>query len=203
MELEGKWEPAGSVTISEIEQCNWQPYALGERKLLRQTNLYFDTPDHALRQHQYALRLRNENGELIVTLKGPNQASAGIHQRLEEEAHTTSNEPAAWPPLIMDRLHPIIAGQKLAPYLRIENEREAWPVLHDGQLIGELALDTGTIFAGEQRGPIHELEWELKGGSEADFQTLYGMIGAMLPLRPSTISKLERGLALLEHTSTS
>ncbi|MBA3948152.1 MAG: CYTH domain-containing protein [Herpetosiphonaceae bacterium] len=200
MELEGKWEPVGSVTINEIEQCRWEPYTLGERELLRQTNLYFDTAEHALRQNKYALRLRNENGELIVTLKGPNQGSAGIHQRLEEEAHTTSNDPASWPSQIMDRLRSLIAGKTLAPFLRIENERQAWPVLRNGQLIGELALDTGTIFAGEQRGPIHELEWELKGGSEADFQTLYGMIGAMLPLRPSTISKLERGLALLEHT---
>ncbi len=203
MEIEAKWDPTAPLTTSDIEHCNWKPYTLGQRKLLKQTNLYFDTVEMALRQKKYGLRLRNENGELIVTLKGANQGEGAIHQRLEVEAHTTSDDPIVWPPEIMNHITATIDQQKLVPYLRIENERQAWPVLRDDQLIGELALDSGMIFAGQRRGPIHELEWELKGGSEADFQAIYDMIGAMLPLTASTMSKLERGVALLSGTAKS
>lgn len=199
MEQEAKWEPTTPLTVATVEAIDWQPYRLGERQLLRQINEYYDTPDHALRQARYGLRLRNENDQLIVTLKHSGTVNNGLHERAEEEARVESADPADWPPAITELVAPLIGNQPLASFLRIENGRQAWLVLLDNQVIGELALDSGTIFAGERRGSLHELEWELKGGSPEQFATVRTLIETQLPLQPSDISKLQRGIALLDH----
>ena len=198
MELEAKWEPTRPLTAGDLEALDWAPYQLGERRLLRQINQYWDTADRALRQARMSLRLRNENEVWIVTLKGGGSSIDGVHRRTEQEAVVDAAAQSYWPPAIMAQVRAEIGNAVLEEVLRIENGRHAWNVSRDATLIGELALDSGTIFAGLRRGPIHELEWEAKGEDEADFHAVVAHIGALLPLTPSNISKYQRGLALLD-----
>lgn len=200
MELEAKWEPRGQLTADQIEVCPWQPYTLGPRIQLAQTNQYYDTPDWALRRARRSLRLRNENGRLLVTIKGGGQVLDGVHQRDEQEEVVASADPASWPAAIREVIEPLLGQQQLRPFLRIDNQRQAWPVLHGRTLIGELALDTGTIVVGERSEPLHELEWEFKGGVREDFDAVGTIIRDHLPVVPSDVTKLQRGMALLEAT---
>ena len=201
MELEAKWEAARPLMAADLEGCDWAPYTLGERALLEQTNWYFDTAGRALGQTRRTLRLREENGALIVTLKGGGSAVDGVHRREELEVATTSRNPADWAAAIWDEIRGAVGTAPLAVLFRSENQRQAWSVLRDAEIIGELALDTGRVVVGERAAPIHELEWELKHGSPADFTAIAALLSAQLPLTPSDISKFQRGLRLLhpEH----
>ena len=73
----------------------------------------------------------------------------------------------------------------------------------DGARIAELSLDEGTISAGGLSERFRELEIELlKEGTRADFDELVAMLRARFPLVPEDRSKLARGLALLDRSST-
>ena len=48
------------------------------QRILQQTNLYFDTPDKRWRAMGYSPRLRRENEDLFLTLKGPSQRAQGV-----------------------------------------------------------------------------------------------------------------------------
>ncbi|GAC1651025.1 MAG: hypothetical protein NVS4B8_25680 [Herpetosiphon sp.] len=199
MEVERKWRLSAPVTVFEIEAINWSPFRLTDRQLLRQVNHYFDTPDFALRQAQHSLRLRDENDQLFLTLKKGGTVKNGLHEREEIERPTSSAEPAEWPAEIMELVAEIIGDKQLESFLRIINGRQAWQVFRDDVVIGELAMDSGTIYAGDRRESILELEWEFRGGSRPIFDEMARLIEEHLPLEASNVTKLARGIALLSE----
>jgi inorganic triphosphatase YgiF len=143
------------------------------------------------------VRLREGGASPLVTLKGPGTARDGVHQREEIELATMSHAPGAWPDAIRDRLARLIGHESLGPIFTVENHRRTWPLLRDGAVLGEIALDEGRIIAGDKGQPMHELEIELKGGTPGDLESLRGLIMRALPARPEDRSKFARGLALL------
>ncbi|GAC1561461.1 MAG: hypothetical protein NVS2B7_35760 [Herpetosiphon sp.] len=199
MEVERKWRLSAPVTVFEIEAINWSPFRLTDRQLLRQVNQYFDTPDFALRHAQHSLRLRDENDQLFLTLKKGGMVKNGLHEREEIERPTSSTEPAEWPAEIMELVAEIIDDKQLESFLRIINGRQAWQVFRDDVVIGELAMDSGTIYAGDRRESILELEWEFRGGSRPIFDEMARLIEEHLPLEASNVTKLARGIALLSE----
>lgn len=197
MEIEAKYRLTEPVSPEQIEALDWTPYQLGPRHTVDQHDTFFDTPGRALSQTRHAVRLREGGARPVVTLKGPGTAQAGVHSREELELATEDRAPAGWPAPIRARLEQLIETHTLEPLLAVQNLRRTWPLTRDGRLIGEVALDYGTIQAGGQHEPMHELEIELKGGSGDDLQQLGGLVQRELPAQPEDRSKFERGFALL------
>jgi triphosphatase len=170
------------------------------------TNVYFDTPAHALAGAKSAVRLRGTPDQWLQTYKTAGEASDGMHSRHEWEL------PVAGEALEIGTLLEACddeaarrALQEAAPELgalfRTDFTRVIWEVEHEGATI-EAALDLGEVSAeidGEHRAtPISELELELKSGDEKALDTLAAQVrGAFLYLDPEDLSKARRGYDLI------
>lgn len=201
MEIEAKYRLTAPVTAEQVEALDWTPYQLGPRTTVDQHDTFFDTHDRAISQTMHAVRLREGGPQPVVTLKGPGTVEAGIHSREEIELPTSDHAPDSWPAPIRERLQRLIGTQPLKPLLVVQNGRRTWPLLRDGAVIGEVALDEGTIQAGERHEPMHEIEIELKGGARSDLEQIGTLVQRQLPAQPEDRSKFQRGFALLPPLS--
>jgi len=166
---------------------------------------YFDTVDLQLNQKRIAYRLRRENDVLMATIKAGGSSAGGVHKRLEinrkvasEIADLSVFKGVAEIAAVVDYLEAV----DLQVIVETDFHREAVLVEQDGSTI-EIALDQGSIRAGEQTAPILEVELELKSGSEVQLQLLGEALQRKFPLRPEPQSKFFRGLllsGLLKHS---
>ena len=173
-------------------------------------NIYFDTPEHALRQQRVALRLRRLGGEgdgddapqWLQTLKTSGQADSALSQRGEWELAVDG--PALSAQALQGTPWSDIDphGQlwsALAPCFETNFERTCWLVRRrDGSAV-ELALDRGRIVAGDRAAPLCELELELLAGPPSALFELAREIARCLPVLPLAASKAERGFALAQR----
>ena len=184
--------------------------ALGHRRI-RQSALsaiYFDTPDLLLSRHRFALRLRNEDGRWVQTLKG---GKAGAADRLEHEVPVDPDGSSAGvPQLDLERHRDSRVGRELRALLRRHKNPSLGEscrtevtrlrrLLRARGAVVEWALDEGEVTAAGRSQPISELELELKSGDPAslfalahDWETLHG-------LWVDPVSKSERGALLVKR----
>jgi inorganic triphosphatase YgiF len=155
-----------------------------EGRKVQLTNVYFDTPDHALAKAKSAVRLRGTPDQWLQTYKTAGESAGGLHNRHEWE-RPVAGEALEIPALLE---------------IRTDFSRVIWDVEIDGAKI-EAALDLGEVVAdvdGERlTTPISELELELKSGNEEALNSLAAqMRGAFLYLQPEDASKARRGYDL-------
>src|SRR5690606_42040538 len=135
-------------------------------------NTYYDTPQLLLNQRKVALRLRENKGQFIQTLKTKGQSVGGLHQRGEWEWEVA--EPRLYPELLAGTAFPAeVPVAELVPIFRTDFERTA-VLLRRGDSLIELALDEGWVIAGEHKAPILEVELELRQGSVTELVELAG-----------------------------
>jgi triphosphatase len=164
-------------------------------------SVYFDTPDFALMRRSIAFRLRRVGYHWVQTLKAESRAVGALSSRPEWEIPVAGSTPdfAVMPPEALD----LLAGIDLArvgPVFSTEFQRTTWELATAGA-VAELALDRGSIRAGEASQPLSELEIELKSGPpEALFDWARQLL-ADLPLRVEPRSKAERGYVLCEASA--
>jgi len=174
---------------------------LGERRKppLELTAIYFDTPRHSLWRHGFTLRLRRERGRWVQTLKGGGTLEGGLHRRFE-----TSNRAAhARPSLalledagVRKQVARILRKSPLVPVFRVQVLREVRIATPQPGVVIEVALDRGTILAGDARAPISEIELELKRGDVAHVFDLALALTERAAARVEVRSKAERGYEL-------
>lgn len=203
MEIEAKFAITDELDPQQLDALKLPHFTLRDAGAERHEDRLLDTSARSITGTQHALRIRTTGDRRVVTLKGPNSGSGGVHEREEIEAELSgpmSFDPNDWPREVGDRALALTGGAPLEELLRLRVERRLWTVRRQGRLVGELALDAGEIIAAGRHEPIHELELELKGsGARDDLDTLSASLRAALPLAPESRSKLERGLALLRH----
>ena len=166
-------------------------------------NIYFDTPEQALRRQRVALRLRRvgSNGapQWLQTLKTSGQADSALSQRGEWELAVDGPALSAlalqgtpWPDIDpKGRLWPT-----LAPCFETNFERTCWLVRRrDGSAV-EVAWDRGRIVAGDRVTSLCELELELRSGPPSALFELARHLARRVPVLPLSASKAERGFAL-------
>ncbi len=206
MEIEAKFAVTGPLSADDISQLDIDPYALRSTGEARHTDVLLDTPDRAITSGKNALRVRSQGERVIATFKGPNAGSGGTHEREEIEADVEGvlgGDFSGLPSVVAERVAPLIGDAPLRPLIANDIARSTWAIEREGQVVGELALDTGTISAGGRSTEVHELEVELKGdGTREDIAALAARLPELLPLKPEPHSKLERGLALLDGGKT-
>ncbi len=160
---------------------------------------YFDTPDLALKQAGATLRVREEDGRFVQTLKTADPAGMNLLARGEWEDLVSENRPDPQAPHSGLRL-PEGVADALCPLFVTEVGRET---IEFEPLPGtrvEAAVDVGEIRAldGNAVEPISEIELELKCGNPAALYDLALKLLETAPLRIDARSKSQRGYGLVE-----
>ncbi len=159
-------------------------------------NIYYDTPDLALRTLGIALRLRRQGKIWLQTVKCAGSSVGGLCTRPEWE--TPYGGQFDFAPVddaaIRAHLERINGDGQLAPLFETNFRRVTWRF--DGVL---LVLDRGWIIAGNRREAISELELELAGGEVSQLFALAERLKERLPIVPALRSKAERGLRLRQR----
>ena len=168
-------------------------------------NVYYDTPEQALRQARVALRMRRVGSDArpqwLQTLKMGGLVDSALSQRGEWEVpvpdatldfHALQATP--WHQIDPDGS----VFQTLAPSFSTVFERTTWIVRKRGGTVVEVALDLGQIEANQTKSPICELELELLAGSPLALFDIARQIARTTAVLPATTSKAERGYLLTE-----
>lgn len=181
----------------------WQERGNGGLQTTTLRSRYFDTPDHRLGAQGLGLRVREDDGRLVQTLKAEAQGQAAAKARAEWEVELTEALPdlrAFRDEQLLGEIG-LILPEDLAPIFETRIERTAalieWPVASGGVARIEVAFDDGVVAFGERSQPIRELELELKSGPLAGLYELLGHLRTLAPLSVETLSKADRGLALI------
>lgn len=172
-----------------------------EIKSTQMKSFYYDTPTNTLSKLRWSLRLRNEGDISVLSLKTSSVGVSGdLFSRNEWQCLSNSVESGienlveqGAPREILD----IVSQSSLVERCHIEFvRRSATLKLPDGVLV-ELAIDKGTIFAGEKRAPLYELELELLFGDPDALLPLSEQFKNKYRLEKDILSKYEKALRLI------
>ena len=174
---------------------------LASRQLI---NIYFDTPERDLARQKMAVRIREDAGRYIQTLKTAGNSAGGLSVRGEWEWDLDA------PTLDLVLLRDVLLArgescdfiERLEPVFETNFERQLWMV-EDEQVRSsctiEIALDRGQIITPDGRTePLHELELELKLGSAECLFATAEEIARQIPVYALDISKAQRGYMLAD-----
>ncbi len=169
------------------------------RRQERLTSTYYDTPDGALRAQGLTLRVRENSGYFIQTVKAGAVAGANILSRGEWQDAVAGNRPDLAAPLSGARLQRAGAGDLQAIFIT-DVTRSTLEIEPAPGIAIEAAIDKGEIqtVRGEAVEPIGEIELELKSGAAVDLYDLALDLVEAGPIRIETRSKAERGFRLME-----
>ena len=200
MEIEAKY------TISDAEFAILQKVnALGDYKLepieeQHLTDHYMDTTNRDIWQGGYACRIREKNGEWLLTVKGRGNAEGAIHQREEYEIEVLPGmPPQQWPDsTARDLVFSLTHSRPMVELCVIRQRRTLRLVCQGQRRVGELSLDLVETEAGSQHKITYEVEIELKQDGTLKDLRMLGEILQGYGLQPEPRSKFERALALLK-----
>ncbi|MCX8039057.1 MAG: CYTH domain-containing protein [Planctomycetota bacterium] len=164
---------------------------LGPPLQLAQENRFYDTADRRLRAAGLSVRVRRENGRLLLTCKGRGQMArdgTGTHRREEWERELPAGSAEPLAELLPERWRAALGDGRLQLLGGFSNRRQQW---RDGPHL--LCLDD-TDF-----GVRHDYELEIEtaqpAAAHARWATLLAAWGIAWEPQPHT--KLWRWLALV------
>jgi inorganic triphosphatase YgiF len=165
---------------------------------VRMRATYFDTPDHQLRNGGFGLRIRQEGGKRVQTLKAPKNDIGGIQVRYEWNCPFSGVLPDI--DLIPDKqvrekLKNLIGNKPLIEVFSTDVMRSLWQLDYQDSEI-EAALDVGKIKCDFQKVTLRELELELISGSPLSLVKFARRLGESVDLIPSIATKASTGYAL-------
>lgn len=162
-------------------------------------NIYFDTPEHELRQNGIALRLRRQGRQWLQTVKCAGESTGGLSSRPEWEGPYDGHAfdfSAVDRPEVRKRLERLRDRGSLVAVFETDFQRRSW---HFETAPGSrviLAYDCGEIRANGRTEAISEVELEIAEGGTAPLLALARELASRVHLRPDNRSKAERGFAL-------
>lgn len=199
MELEFKLAAENPAVLEKIlsDQAVAQVRQGGYR-LLEMSTVYYDTPDRKLSQRRWTLRLRQENQDLVATLKTPAQGRA----RNEWECPAGNIQDAI--PLLVEASAPteladLLAAQPPMPLCVARFTRRAADLVFADGTVCELAGDVGLLGGGGKEEPLCEVEIELKSGNAEVAQAFARELQSRFGLREELRSKFARAAALTKE----
>jgi inorganic triphosphatase YgiF len=160
-------------------------------------NIYYDTPDLALRKSGVAVRLRRQGRVWLQTVKCAGSSAGGLSSRPEWETPYTGqfDFSAVDDEAVRARLEKRSIVSRLTPLFETSFRRTTWRF--DNLL---LMFDRGWIAAAGRREAISEIELELIDGDVEPIFALAVTLGERLPLMPAPLSKADRGVRLHQGT---
>jgi inorganic triphosphatase YgiF len=204
VELKLSIEPRHLDTLRQLALL--REYASAPPRALQMADIYFDTPDLAIRNSNAGLRVREADGAWIQTLKGGGSVASGLHSRYEWESGVAGPQPeldtlrklvdphSAWAKLLNEPGF----DARLEKAFTTTIQRTIWDLhLPQGDWV-ECALDEGSISCRGQTSAVSELELELKSGAPEDLFDFALQLMDHIPLRLSNSSKAARGYAMYQ-----
>ena len=172
----------------------------GKPRRTKMRSIYYDTPERALSANGMALRLRREGRRWVQTLKAGHSGTGGVHSRGEWEFERRG--PSFDVALLASTAFSALRDRdsiatRLAPAFEVTFTRDAWTVEPAPAARLEVAFDVGSVQAKNREAPICEVEIECLEGDPAHAFDLARKLMAHLRMRPSAVSKAERGYRLL------
>ena len=175
--------------VAAVRQENYTLYDMA--------TIYYDTADRALSAKKWTLRLRQENFDLIATVKTPagedhtrGEWSCPAH-RIEEAIDRLVEQGAP------EELISLTAGG-VQPLCLARFSRRAAEVKFADGTVCELAGDVGMVAAGQKESPICEIEVELKEGDAEVAKAFAEELCDRFGLKEEPLSKFQRAAALVE-----
>lgn len=169
----------------------------GNYRLFDMATIYYDTADRALSGRKWTLRLRQENMDLIATVKTPAEAN---HIRGEWSCPAQSIEEAV--PMLIERGAPgelaELTAKGVQPLCLARFSRRAADVEFADGTVCELAGDVGAVCAGQKESPICEIEVELKRGDAETAKAFADELCERFELKEEPLSKFQRAAKLVE-----
>jgi triphosphatase len=171
------------------------PGAVRSRERLIST--YYDTPDLALQAQGLTLRVREQGGRFIQTVKSEDAAGGVMLARGEWEDTLTENRPDPNAPESGKHL-PQDPIRQLRPLFVTDVNRTATEIDPLSGTRIEVAIDEGEVRSagGGASEPISEIELELREGEAAALYDLALRLLEVAPIRIETRTKSERGYSL-------
>jgi inorganic triphosphatase YgiF len=206
VEVELKYLASGPAALTRLAaEPRLGPAELGPPRTVIEIDSYLDTRDGRLGAARWACRLREREGSVRISLKGPPGpgAAGALHRRPELEGPAgAGRDPTAWPPSdardLLDRLRD---GEPLAERLRLRQARTERAVDVAGDVIGTLTLDVVAVeSAGRDGGTLYVAELELTGdgaAGEARLDELQAALDSTDGLVADDRTKLEHAIDML------
>ncbi len=131
----------------------------------RHETVYFDTPDGALREAGFSLRIRRSGNSFRQTIKRKRGRAAGFFVRQEWEAEVASFalDRAGLAASPLKKLLEKVAPGDLIPLIRTNIRRTAWLVAWRGGEV-EVVLDEGMVTSGKEKAPGHRARARAQAG---------------------------------------
>jgi triphosphatase len=166
----------------------------GEELILK--TVYYDTAAADLRSQGVTLRVRDDGGRRIQTVK-QTTASAIRRGEWEQEIEGPAPDLEAVKDSPLAKALGRLNGAPLKPAFEVTVERARRELAVDGGVV-EVALDRGAVSAEGYGTPICELELELKSGEAVLLFDLARSLSEHARLDLSFVTKAERGYALMD-----
>ena len=186
--------PAADVPELKRALLKMTPAAAGVASRLITT--YYDTPDLALKRQGLSLRVREQSGRFIQTVKTADPSGADVLKRGEWEDELAEGCPDPHAAQSGEHLPDGIAGD-LQPLFETDVTRTTFAIRPAPATRIEAAIDQGEIrAAGGGTEPISEIELELKSGDQAALYDVALQLLDVASIRIEPRSKAERGYRL-------
>jgi inorganic triphosphatase YgiF len=200
MEIEAKFAVPDEVTwlkLQAVEQIAGYVLSPGMTKQVHDT--FVDTPNRSILASRHVCRMREVDGQIVMTLKSGQTVEGAVHRREELEITLERELPIGqWPPSeIRDRLLGIVGDVMLAPLFDQHQTRIIRWVSQAARGVAEMSVDTVELSLHGREQSYFEVEFELKdGGTESDLAAIAACLQNEWGLRPEPRSKFARALAL-------
>ena len=174
----------------------------GPGREARLVTTYFDTPDGALARQGLTLRVREQAGSFVQTVKSAGNGvgdgiggAALVRGEWEDPMAGASPDPQAPQ---TGRFVPAEAADALEALVRTDIARQTLMLRPDPETRIEAAVDQGQVAAvdGNSREPVCEIELELKEGEVTALYDVALDMLAVAPVRLERRSKSARGFRL-------
>lgn len=158
---------------------------------------YFDDDAGTLQRAGIALRRRDAAGASLAAIKTLGTVAGALHAREELEAPMAGDD---WPVPVARALAEHVALWQLRPRVELTTERTGYRVVHAGRPVAHLAFDAvrARTPGAEREALFAEAELEaLAGTPDALLEAAAEVVGGLVRLTPSGVTKLQRAAALL------
>ena len=160
-------------------------------------SVYYDTAAGDIAERKWSLRVRLEGGVPVASLKTLGQQENGLFSRSEWQVGAETIEQAI-PLLIAQGAPPGLAGfADYEPKCEVEFVRSSAHLKLADDSVAEMAIDRGTLGAGEKKEPLLELELELLAGLPGAMTELAEWLEERYELSREPASKYVRALRLV------
>jgi len=200
MEIEAKFALPDMNTFQRLQAVDrLAGFALSAGQIQQVRDTYLDAVGRPILSAGYACRRREQREGILITLKGLGGAQSAVHRREELEVWVPSDlPPAQWPHgPARERVLQLVGPAPLLPLFELQQTRTVRRMTRDERLVAELSLDDVHVKAGNREQAYLEAEVELKSyGTEDDLSGIVACLRDEWKLKPESLSKFERALAL-------